>query len=225
MRRLSIARQGGEDRAVLGQFSFGGHLGCGRHIVSGMNEAQLWFDRADELATRGGHEEEAERLLRDAVAVGHRPALVRLAEFLWHESGRDWQDVVAEVEELLSRAVGEGVPGAANAFGCVLVDTEQDDRADEMFRRAIAEGDRNAGANLAWVLHGRGADRAAYDVLVSAAKNGDDFAYQILGENVDRADPLWAEITDAWSTSRSTDEPPSLFCYRRGSWDLDLTDR
>jgi hypothetical protein len=194
-------------------------------MVSGMDDAQLWLDRADELATRGGHGEEAECLLRDAIAVGYRPALARLAEFLWHESGRDWQDILGEVEELLSRAVNEGVMGAANAFGIVLADIEQDARAEEMFRRAIADGDPNAATNLASVLHGRGADRAAYDVLVSAARKGDDFAYQIVGANVDQDDPLWAEITEAWSASRSTDEPPSFFCHQPGSWDLDLTDR
>lgn len=189
-----------------------------------MNDAQLWFDRADELATRGGHEEEAERLLREAMAVGHRPALVRLAEFLWHESGRDWQDVIVEIEELLSRAVDEGVPGAANAFGLVLADTEEDSRAEEMFQRAITEGDPHAATNLASVLHGRGADRAAYDMLVSAAKNGNDFAYQILGAHVDSADLVWAEITVAWSAARMTDKPLAFLCYRPGSWDLDLTD-
>lgn len=189
-----------------------------------MNDAQLWFDRADELANRDGHDEEVERLLRDAVAVGHGPALVRLAGFLWDESGRDWGDVIVEVEELLSRAVDEGVPGAANYFGLVLADVEQDSRAEEMFRRAIAEGDPPAATNLASVLHGRGADRVAYDVLVSAARNGDDFAYQILGANVDRTDPVWAEISEAWSASRLTDEPPLFFCNLRESWDLDLAD-
>jgi hypothetical protein len=63
----------------------------------------------------------------------------------------------------------------------------------------------------------------AYEVLVSAAKGGDDFAYQIVGANVDRTGRVWAEITDAWSASRVTDEPPIFFCYLRGSWDLDLT--
>lgn len=190
-----------------------------------MTDAQLWVDRADELADRDGHDEEVERLLRNAVAVGHGPAFVRLAAFLWDQSGRDWDDVIVEVEELLSRAVDEGVPGAANYFGLVLADFDQDSRAEEMLRRAIAEGDRDAATNLASVLHGRGADRAAYDVLVSAAKGGDDFAYQIVGANVDRTGPGWAEITEAWSASRMTDEPPIFFCYLRGSWDLDLTDR
>ncbi len=193
------------------------------HTVSGVNDAQLWFDRADDLASQGGRGEEAERLLRDAIAAGHRPALARLAEFLWHESGRDRRDVVAEVEELLSRAVDGGVPGAANAFGNVLADIEQDHRAEVLFRRAIADGDPAAATNLAYVLHGRGADVAAYDVLVSAAKNGDDLAYQILGHNIDPAEPVWTEITDAWSATRSPDGPASLFCYPRGSWDLDLT--
>lgn len=191
--------------------------------MSGVNEALVWFERADKLATRGGRHDEVERLLRDAIAVGHGPALVRLADFLWHESGRDWQDVVAEVEELLSRVVDQGVPGAANAFGNVLADTEQDDRAEEMFRRAIAEGDRHAATNLASVLHSCGADRAAYDVLVSAAKNGDDLAYQILGSNIDQAEPVWVEIADAWSAARPADAPLPLICYRPGSWDLDLT--
>jgi uncharacterized protein HemY len=189
-----------------------------------VNDAQVWFDRADDLASRGGHQEEAEQLLRDAIAAGHRPALVRLAEFLWHESGRDRQDVIVEVEELLSQAI-EDVPGAANAFGNVLADTGQDQRAEEMFRRAVADGDPYAATNLASVLHGRGADRAAYEVLQSAAKNGDDLAYQILGHNHDPDEPVWAEITAAWSGARPTDEPPQLFCYVRGSWDLDLTAR
>jgi hypothetical protein len=105
--------------------------------------------------------------------------------------------VVAEVEELLSRAVNQGVPGAANAFGNVLADTDQDDRAEDMFHRAIAEGDPPAAANLAAVLHDRGADRAASDVLVSAAKDGNDLAYQTLESNIDHADPVWMEITDA----------------------------
>ncbi|WP_212842919.1 hypothetical protein [Catellatospora sp. IY07-71] len=188
-----------------------------------MNDSQLWFHRADDLASHGGRGGEAERLLRDAIAAGHRPALVRLAEFLWHESGRDWQDVIMEVEELLSRAVDDDVPGAANAFGNVLADIEEDHRAEAMFRRALADGDPAAATNLAFMLHGRGADMAAYDVLVSAARNGDDLAYQILGHNIDPAEPVWTEITDAWSAARSRDEPPSLFCYLRGSWDLDLT--
>jgi hypothetical protein len=57
--------------------------------VSGVHDAQVWFKRADELATRGGHHDEVQQLLRDAIAAGHGLALVRLADFLWHESGRD----------------------------------------------------------------------------------------------------------------------------------------
>ncbi|MEU8001683.1 hypothetical protein AB0B66_11020 [Catellatospora sp. NPDC049111] len=189
-----------------------------------MTDAQVWFDRADDLALQGGHEEEAERLLRDAIAAGHRPALVRLAEFLWHESGRDRQDVIEEVEELLSQAIDD-VPGAANAYGNVLADAGQDQRAEAMFRRAVADGDPAAATNLASVLHDRGADLAAYEVLVSAAKNGNDLAHQILGHNLDPAEPVWAEITAAWSAARPADEPPQFYCYIRGTWDLDLTPR
>lgn len=193
--------------------------------MAGVTDGQSWVDRADDLASRGGHGEEAERLLREAMAAGHRPALVRLAEFLWYESGRDRPDVIAEVGELLSRAADDGVPGAANAFGNVLADTGQDHQAEAMFRRAIADGDPAAATNLASVLHGRGADLAAYEVLVSAAGNGDDLAYQILGHNIDPAEPVWSEITDAWSAARSSDQAPALYCYAPGSWDLDLTAR
>ncbi|WP_027341300.1 hypothetical protein [Hamadaea tsunoensis] len=190
-----------------------------------MDGAELWFDRADKLATLGGHEAEAERLLRDAIAAGHEPALARLADFLWYESGRDEQTVFTEVAELLSRAVDKAVPGAANAFANVLVDMEQDERAEAMYRRAISAGDRAAATNLAALLHGRGDDRAAYDVLVPAAKGGDDFAYQILGMNLSPTDPVWADITEAWSAARATDDPPSVFCHRPGAWALDLTDK
>lgn len=145
-------------------------------ILSGVTDAQSWFDRADDLATRGGHQQEAERLLRDAIAAGHRPALVRLAEFLWLESGRDPQHVLAEVEALLTRAVNEGVPHAANGFGNVLADIDDSERAEHMYRRALADGDTDAPTNLAFLLHRNGADRAAYEVLVAAAENGDDHA-------------------------------------------------
>jgi hypothetical protein len=139
-----------------------GHLAfVGRAYCVGMDDGQVWFDRADMLASRGRNRDEAERLLRDAIAAGHGPALVRLAEFLWHESGRDWQDVIVEVEELLSRAVDQSVPRAANTFGNVLADTEQYSRAEQMFRRAIADGDPSAATNLASVLHDCGADRDA----------------------------------------------------------------
>ncbi len=190
--------------------------------LSAMDEAQSWYARADELGTLGGHHDEVKQLLGDAIAAGYGPALVRLAEFLWHESGQSWDDVFAEVEVLLSQALADGVPGAANTFGNVLADMGHDDRAEQMFRQAIAEGDSAGETNLASVLHGRGADRDAYEVLVLAAKYGNDFAYQILSHNIAPADPLWAQITTAWTTARSTDELPAIYCYRPGSWDLDL---
>jgi hypothetical protein len=191
-------------------------------MLSAMDDARSWYARADKLGTLGGHHDEVKQLLGDAIAAGYGPALVRLAEFLWHESGQSWDDVFAEVEGLLTQALAEGAPGAANTFGNVLADMGHDDRAEQMFRQAIAEGDSAAETNLAAVLHDRGADRAAYEVLVMAAKNGNDFAYQILSHNIAPADPLWAEISNAWTGARSTGDPPAIFCYRPGSWDLDL---
>src|SRR5262245_3232105 len=114
-----------------------------------MGDARSWYARADELGTEGGHHDEVRQLLGDAIAGGYGPALVRMAEFLWHESGQSWDDVFSEVEELLTQALDEGVPGAANAYGNVRADVGQDDRAEQTFQQAIAEGDSAAETNLA----------------------------------------------------------------------------
>ncbi|MET7671726.1 hypothetical protein [Micromonospora luteifusca] len=186
------------------------------------NNPQAWYDLADQLADLGGpgNAARAEALLRAAVDAGHSRALIRLAELLAYQNDRPSAHSAAQAQSLLLRAVDADVPEAANALALLLADNGEPERAEAYFRQGIASGDLNAATNLADLLHERGADVEAFDVLRHAAEAGDDLAYQIIERNIDNASQAWRDITASFFAARLPNTPRSFYCIGADEWRL-----
>ena len=187
-----------------------------------MDEAEQWFRRGDRLADEGGPAaEEGQALLRAAVAAGHGPARLRLAEFLLYQLADADDESDAEAFRLLDEAVAANVPGARNMLAVTLLDNGALADAETCLRAAVADGDPNARVNLAGVLHSRGADEEAFALLREAAEHGHGMAYWIVKRLLPPHSRTAVAVTVAYeSTSRPEDRPVCVL-MSADAWRLD----
>ncbi len=180
------------------------------------------MQRGSALADEGGADEaEALALLRAAVAAGHGPAKVRLAEFLLLQCATADAASHEEALRLLREAVAAGVPGARNMLGVTLWDDGALDEAETLLRAALADGEPDVAVNLAGVLHQKGADAAAFALLRQAAERGDGVAYWIVMRLLPAAGRAAREVTMAYEAATSPEERPVCVMLIPGAWELD----
>jgi TPR repeat protein len=189
-----------------------------------VNDAEQWLRRGDELADEGGPAEgEAQALLRAAVAAGHGPARVRLAEFLLLQySGADAASH-AEALRLLREAVASDVVGARNMLGLTLWDDGELAEAEHFLRAAVADGDSAAPMNLASLLHHKGADAEAFALLRQAAERGDGPAFWIVRSLLPPHSQAAREVTMAYESATRPEERPVCVRFSAGDWQLDAS--
>jgi hypothetical protein len=109
-----------------------------RAFIFGVDDAEQWFRRGDELADEGGPDQaEAQALLRAAVAAGHGPARVRLAALLLGQYSEADDASHPEALRLLGEAAASDVPGARNMLGLTLWDDGALDEAEYYLRAAV----------------------------------------------------------------------------------------
>ena len=187
-----------------------------------MNDPERWCRRGGELADEGGAAEaEALALLNAAVAADYGPARVRLAEFLLHQYSRADDASYAEALRLLGEAVAADVPGARHMLGVTLWDAGALDRAEDLLRAALADGDLNVRVNLAGVLHQKGDDAAALALLRQAAERGDGPAYRIVMRLLPPHSRAAREVTMAYESATSPEDRPVCVLLTAGAWELD----
>ena len=186
-----------------------------------MDEAEQWFQRGNELADAGGAAaEEGQTLLRAAVAAGHGPARLRLAEFLLYQVA-DTAESYAEAWRLLGEAVADNVPGAWNMLGITFLDDGALADAETCLRAAVTCEDPNARVNLAVVLHARSADREAFAVLRDAAEHGDGIAYWIVMRLLPPRSHTASAVTAAYESNSLPEERPVCVLMSADAWRFD----
>lgn len=194
----------------------------GAWFHGGMDDPERWFRRGGELADEGGVvEAEALALLSAAVAAGHGPALVRMAEFLLHQYSMADAASHAEALRLLREAVAADVPGARHVLGVALWDDGVLDEAEELLRTALADGELDVHVNLAGLLHHKGDDAAAFALLRQAAERGDGPAYWIVMRLLPPAGQAAREVTMAYESATSPEARPVCVLLTAGAWELE----
>ncbi|WP_409496076.1 hypothetical protein [Amycolatopsis sp. cmx-11-12] len=152
-----------------GRFQHGEALYRAAGTPGALGELTSW------LAVRPGHEQEAERVYRDAIASGHPHVLSAFVRWLTGQPGRE-----AEAEEAFRDAVAAGDGGVLHAFARWLTGQPgREAEAEEAFRDAVAAGDRGVLYAFArWLTGQPGREAEAEEAFRDAIAAGDFNALQ-----------------------------------------------
>lgn len=126
------------------------------------------MNRLGLLVQRRGATSEAETWFRSAIQSGYGRALNNLALLLSERS-----DCLGEAIGLYEEAIEHGDAAAMNNLGLLLAEQGDYDKAEKLFRDAIAGGDPKAASNLERVIEGRCSIRFQPDVDSSVTDRGD----------------------------------------------------